>query len=830
LAAQSEPAEPDEAYSAGAKVLADANAKGFEELINVRRKFLPPGSSAAAQLRLRELAVRTFLPWCTHALHAVAASKAATTLAIEAAELSLALDSDPQHAIALLESVWPFQELADYRVTELALTMAEARRAARDYAEVERALDHFAGLRGTKAWRSWLDNPTYAAMLQVHELRHASRRAMLELDLGNPDGALHHLHAATKVRHVKRRPPREEHEDAVTAAWQTTEVEYQRTRIEFYLATGRFGDAVDAADQVLGQPTLKERHPMFRFYRARAEFADPGTASAAITAAREVLEGFAENANPQWAREARLGLLERALLHADPAVEGEFAAWSDDTSHDPRAISLQTQWLLQKDRAEPLPAARIAEQAAAQARAWQQVTTSWAATPVRDGGVGFLHYVHRRNDLAQLVAITLRADERDGIPTAAAIAKALELVMAAQTHGALARALRPPATTAKAVQAALRPGHTVLVFLPARAGTHVFTVTCDELDHVQLPDGALLLRDGVQIFLDLLRDATVRLDQTPTEAEALRADLRKAGQALVDILFSRQVATTLAKTQALTVIGAELLHGPISGRAEAGFLNYLPIECLPWADDRLFGQQFAIDHNSSLPVWLQLMARDGVTGADSELCVFGVLGKDEGPAPRLVASAKAAAAADRADAAKKWFAGEREYLDAKCTITAVRGAGMSAARKPSPKAGRVAVFVGHGGYDAANERGSWLQLHDHLLHCTDAQALGRPDAPFADLVVLAACNAAKGPNRAGDSLANLGGAFLLAGASTVVQSRFELPLKATVSLLGTLLRELAAGTSCAEAMRAARAAASSLDAYRACVLQVHGCGQRGAPR
>lgn len=827
MAAQSEPPASDAAYATGAQVLAQANAKGFQALYDARKDFIPIDSSATAHLRLRELAVRTFVPWCTHSAHAVEASTVAATFAIEAAELHLEFGHEPQHAIALLESVWPFQHLIGYRATELAVTMAEARRAARDYAGVERALDHFAGLRGTTAWQSWLKNDTFAAMLQVLELLHACRRAMLELDLGNPDGAMHHLDAAAKARRVERRVAQPGFEEAVAGSWQTAEVEYQRTRIDCYLATDYFAAAADAADEVLRDRSLEDHHPMFQLCRALAECWNPDTTPAAVAEARTVLREFARNPNQHWAREAKLRLLELALREKNPtAAEDEFLAWLEAASHDRRATSLQTEWLLRQAVGKPLPHERIAAQAAAQELAWQQVITSWANTPVRDGGVGFLHYVDRRNDLAQLVAITLRADERDGTPTAAAIAKALDFVMAAQIHGALARALATPTAATKDVQAALGPGHTVLVFLPARASTHVFVVTKNQLDHVLLPEGASRIRNGVQGFLDLLQDATARIDHEPDDAKALDTKLRTAGQALAGVLVPPQLARALAKTQALTVIGAELLHGPISGRAEAGFLNYLPIECLPWADGRLFGQQFAIDHNSSLPVWLQLMKRGGAPGTDSELCVFGVLGEDEGRAPQLAAARPEA----NGKAGKKWFAAVREYLDAKCTIAAVHAEGMSAAAKPRPKVGRVAVFVGHGGYDAANERGSWFQLHDRRLYCTDAQALGRPDAPFADLVVLAACSVAKGPNRAGDSLANLGGAFLLAGASTVVQSRFDLSLKASETLLGTLLRDLAAGASCAEAMRAARAAAAELGVYRACVLQVHGCGQRRATR
>jgi hypothetical protein len=114
----------------------------------------------------------------------------------------------------------------------------------------------------------------------------------------------------------------------------------------------------------------------------------------------------------------------------------------------------------------------------------------------------------------------------------------------------------------------------------------------------------------------------------------------------------------------------------------------------------------------------------------------------------------------------------------------------------------------------------------------DAALAAAVRAWSADLVVLAGCRLAKGPNRSGDSPANLGGAFLLGGATAVVQSRFALPLHRVRTLLVDLLAALAQGDSPAESLRRARAAANSdsdpLDVWRTGVLQVQGCGQGAA--
>ena len=75
----------------------------------------------------------------------------------------------------------------------------------------------------------------------------------------------------------------------------------------------------------------------------------------------------------------------------------------------------------------------------------------------------------------------------------------------------------------------------------------------------------------------------------------------------------------------------------------------------------------------------------------------------------------------------------------------------------------VTVYLAHGGYD----QGAYLQVHDGRLDVTTVRSLGSGDRPYADVALLLVCRAAKGANRAGDSPANLGTAFLLAGATTV---------------------------------------------------------------
>ena len=110
------------------------------------------------------------------------------------------------------------------------------------------------------------------------------------------------------------------------------------------------------------------------------------------------------------------------------------------------------------------------------------------------------------------------------------------------------------------------------------------------------------------------------------------------------------------------------------------------------------------------------------------------------------------------------------------------------------------------------------------------------------LVVLAACHAARGPLRMGDDdvAESLAGAFLFAGASSVVASPAPLRLSMHLEAAAALLAATAAGTEVAEALRLARRQVGGSDwvlRYRAAQIELTGLGTavlapvaaRGAP-
>jgi hypothetical protein len=119
---------------------------------------------------------------------------------------------------------------------------------------------------------------------------------------------------------------------------------------------------------------------------------------------------------------------------------------------------------------------------------------------------------------------------------------------------------------------------------------------------------------------------------------------------------------------------------------------------------------------------------------------------------------------------------------------------------------------------------------DGLFRCEDVERGGAPR-----LVVLSSCRTASGPTRKGDpGSADMGGAWLAAGAQAVVLSHADLRFEEAARTSLVLHRALAEGGSPAEGLRAARAELlESLGAesrgeapFRCGMLGVVGLGQR----
>lgn len=776
-----------------------------------------------------EAAARAFLWFCDDPEHGDAAAERAASYARTFGEWSLATAGDHEGARALLELAVRHRDRAGRAAGGLVLTLANACRVGEDFAGAERALGYYAEWRSRPAWREWREDPKFGEWMPVFDVQYERARAMLESSVGNPDGVLHHLRQAQAW--LDARP----HEFVGPAAvelrqaWEDAELGLLLDRIDCYCNFENFARAASFAERAIVRATEIGIEPgAFRLSLALARGWDPAATAAQRQDAELELAAFAAGPVPAYRQLALRSLLELATAQDQTARAQELLAELRESSGGLgfAETSLETELLLRRHRREPRDVEELRNQERAQREAFEQLLATWRRMPLRPGGNGFLHYLERREAIGQLVAITLAAAAPGGEPPRAAIEAAMGDVMATQTHSLLADRLGAGVPTLAELTSALAPKQGILLFLPTRSATHVFAIDRDGLLYRELPAGAVAIRGDVQSFVDVLRRATDRLEHSEGEARTLVAELHTIGTRLADLLVPAPLRARLATWDAMTVIGSELLHGPVSGSADAGFANHLPFECLPWGEQEIFGERFAIDHCASLPVWRRLVERAVPAGARSALSLFGVL------APEAASAAESGI--PREDRlAPTWGRdcgaafGRREVIcDEACVRAAIAGARV--ARAAGERAS-IAVFLAHGGYDGSQERGAYLQFVDGRLDCAGVEALGDTGRPFADIVVLAACRAAKGPTRAGDSAANLGSAFLLAGATAVVQSRFDLPLLRTQAALERFLDRLARGGSVAAAMQAARAAARTgddpLDVYRVGVLQVHGCGQ-----
>jgi tetratricopeptide (TPR) repeat protein len=108
----------------------------------------------------------------------------------------------------------------------------------------------------------------------------------------------------------------------------------------------------------------------------------------------------------------------------------------------------------------------------------------------------------------------------------------------------------------------------------------------------------------------------------------------------------------------------------------------------------------------------------------------------------------------------------------------------------------------HGNFRSDSPMFSSLQLADGPLTVYDIEALTTPP----ELVVLPACNAGRSSVSVGDEVIGTGAALLGAGVRTVIAPVTSVNDTATVSVMERLHRELAAGSSPAEALSRTRAA------------------------
>lgn len=566
--------------------------------------------------------------------------------------------------------------------------------------------------------------------------------------------------------------------------------EHPRVRLwelELALAAEDFAHAAGLADELakLERPPLPLHELQLRAAIARQRLAhdDP----AARDAVRTLLEAALARAQRpatrarlqlrlgRWHLEA--GALVVAREYSDSAATLLAAANGAELVQDACASAvLAAQILLRSDPADASAVAAARDRLHA---AQQQQLERWRSHPVRTGGFGYLNHVFRRDLIATLIACELRL--RPEHPE-----HALRHLLETQVLGTAARRLKLAAPTPEQVRRELVPDRGgLLLYLPSSVGSHLFVLTAEGCEHYALaPLGPV--RERVRTLRTLLQRTPATMPDPRREQT-----IREHAEFIATALLPPAVAVAMAQWSDVVVVGRDLL-------AE------LPFEALPGVREPWLGLDFAISYLPSVPVGISLAQhRDPRPG---NRLLFLAATEPVDPFPRLPLS--------HAELVQ-WstpFVEHRLLHGAEVTRAAVLAAAQ-------PEFGTWCLLA-HGADELpqiADPRTASLVLAAAApddaarLRCSDIEQLAFPP----DAVVLASCGSGRGAARRGDDQAmHVAGAFLAAGTRAVIGASTDLELATAQRLLPVLLRELAAGTPVAEALRRARVE----------LVQVHGLG------
>lgn len=381
----------------------------------------------------------------------------------------------------------------------------------------------------------------------------------------------------------------------------------------------------------------------------------------------------------------------------------------------------------------------------------------------RSGGVGVLSFDRPRLLLVELF--------RSG-----SAAEAIEHALRAQQFGVLWRELGEPAPSVEQVRGALCGDDT---------GCLVYVISSGE--------SVLLSFDGASAELHKLPPAS-RIDASTNALRAAllagdapsaqqREVLSKAPAELVDELFPVALRERLRAWKQLRIVGLDQLG--------------VPLHALRVIDGRPLGATHAVTFLPSLAsAWRLHQRRAGLQRRPAIALVAG---------PRASEDALERFPSARAPIDKRQLAPLLETAGVRLLEPWLEQRATLGALGDAKSVADVVHVVAHGGVDVARELRTLIVLtpdaeaSDGLLTIERARALSAPD-----VVLLSVCRGADGVARPGDGGAtDLGGAFLIAGASSVVLSDLELRLSDAVQFGAVVHARLSAGDSLARAVQSA---------------------------
>lgn len=421
--------------------------------------------------------------------------------------------------------------------------------------------------------------------------------------------------------------------------------------------------------------------------------------------------------------------------------------------------------------AEELEAARVALDQVA-----MELFAKWKQWPIRAGGVSSFQFSARREILGALLDVDGALLAKDVWPSVA-----LKHVEAAFSLGSLSRRFGGAAPDFAVVQEELVPqGGGVLAFVFAPCSAHLLLIDAAGADLVPLP----IQPD----YLELLRDYRDRIEQLPgpDAAEELRRT-RQVGEALASQLLPEAVKGRVRAWKGLLLVGDE---------------NFVATwQAMPLGDSWL-GVEAAISHVPSFSLaWAlrqRMAARAPRSDEGPELVLVGDPAIDDASRSRWGVDVLSLREEQR-------LALQGGYPPKR--VRAFWGKDATAAQFATGdiKAARALCVIAHGVEDFERERSAGIVL----AAADPAQAVlfaeGVEATKVPPLVLLGVCHAASGPQRLGeDGVQHLGGAFLWAGADSVVLASGPISLGASVDLLGACLDRHRQGDGAAEALRRGR--------------------------
>ncbi|MBK6941416.1 MAG: CHAT domain-containing protein [Planctomycetes bacterium] len=393
-----------------------------------------------------------------------------------------------------------------------------------------------------------------------------------------------------------------------------------------------------------------------------------------------------------------------------------------------------------------------------------------------DTGSGPLYFPTVRTAYASWIDATLRLDPEHGVE------RAIELLLAGQESGTFARRVDARCASVGAIRTGvLHRDEGLVLFLPATRRTgHAFAIDVDGVAHAPIPDSSDLAKACAALF-ERACERPPREDDGTVKASETRA-IQSLQQTLGSALFPAPIARRMERWKRVVICGADSI-------------GTVPYEACIVGNDAL-GRSHGVRVVGSLPVAAFLAARSRPGGTRRSAVFFAnrparsFADNDPRVVPFDVDPLRIERLATVLDA--------DTFVGAEASASALRGFdGRGAA---------VQVIVAHGTIDDERLRPVVLacagESRDAASFSTDDAEASRP----AGTVVIAACGAASGPRRAGDDGLHLfSGALLFAGARTVVIAVGPADLQASLRLIEDIAPSLRAGTSVAEAMRAARA-------------------------